>query len=59
MGTSLRALVPAGNPVGTSPSDAVKSRVRLPLPARKSAGVVASLAGTVATITCLSCGMYE
>ena len=41
-----------------STSDAVKSRVRFPLPARNSAGVVASFSdGTLATITCLSCGM--
>ena len=30
---------PAGRPAGTSTSDGVKSRVRLPLPARNSAGV--------------------
>ena len=39
-----------------STSDGVKSRVRLPLPARNRAGVVAaSSAGTEVTITCLSC----
>ena len=32
-------------PAGSSTSDAVKSRVRLPLPARNSAGVVASSSG--------------